>query len=236
MLQLHIAAALVSLLAGFIALYSGKGSPLHRSSGKVFTGAMLLMAGSGALVALLLRPNRLNAIVGTLTCYLVATGFLAVRRSVQESRPLLVALMASALASGLAALVLGRMAVASADGRVDHFPAAIVFAFAFLALAAALGDARMLQRGSIGGTQRLTRHVWRMGLALLLASLSLFRLTRHLPAALHIRALDNLPALLVLSTLVFWLVRLRLRQRRMPAPAAARGRSAASLPIQGANR
>ena len=55
MIQLHIIAGLVSLLAGFVALYASKGAWLHRRSGQVFTGAMLSMAGSGALIALFLR-------------------------------------------------------------------------------------------------------------------------------------------------------------------------------------
>jgi uncharacterized membrane protein len=221
MILLHISAGLVSLLAGFVALYASKGAWLHRRSGQVFTGAMLAMAGSGAMMALFLRPNRLNLIVGVLTCYLVATGLLAVRRSVAQAHRLLVALMGIATVAGLSAVALGLMAAANPSGRIDHFPAGMIFMFAFLGLAAALGDARMLRRGSIEGVQRLTRHLWRMGLALLLATTSLFLgQTRHLPDMLRTTGLNKLPVLLVLATIVFWLVRLRLRSRRASRRAA----------------
>ena len=221
MIQLHIIAGLVSLLAGFVALYASKGAWLHRRSGQVFTGAMLFMAGSGALIALFLRPNRLNVVVGVLTCYLVATGLVAVRRRVADSRRLLFALMGVATVTGSAALVLGLVAAASPGGRLDHFPAGMILMFAFLGLAAALGDARMLRRGSLEGTQRLTRHLWRMGLALFLATMSLFLgQTRHLPDVLRSTGLNNLPVLLVLGTIVFWLVRVRWRGRRSSRNAA----------------
>ena len=39
---IHIAAGLISLFAGFIALYSAKGGVQHRSSGTVFAYAMAL--------------------------------------------------------------------------------------------------------------------------------------------------------------------------------------------------
>ena len=164
-------------------------------------------------------------IVGILTCYLVATGLLAVRRRVDDARHLLVALMVVATVAGSAALVLGLVAAASPDGRLDHFPAGMILMFAFLGLAAALGDARMLRRGSLEGTQRLTRHLWRMGLALFLATMSLFLgQARHLPDVLRSTGLNNLPVLLVLGTIVFWLVRVRWRGRQSSRNAApARG-------------
>ena len=225
MIQLHIIAGLLSLVAGFVALYASKGAWLHRRSGQVFTGAMLFMAGSGALVALLLRPNRLNVIVGVLTCYLVATGLLAVRRRVADSRRMLFALMGVATVAGLAALALGLMAASNPSGRIDQFPAGMILMFAFLGLAAALGDARMLWRGSIEGAQRLTRHLWRMGLALSLATMSLFiGQARHLPDVLRSTGLNNVPVLLVLGTIVFWLVRVRWRARRaVPHSASVQG-------------
>ena len=43
---IHIVAGLLSLLAGFTALYAAKGGDWHRRAGTVFFGAMLVMASS----------------------------------------------------------------------------------------------------------------------------------------------------------------------------------------------
>ena len=78
---IHIVAGLMSLIAGAMALYAAKGGDWHRRSGTVFFGAMLVMASSGALMALLFKPNPVNVMAGSLTCYFVLTGWSRPSRS-----------------------------------------------------------------------------------------------------------------------------------------------------------
>ncbi len=70
----HVAAGGAALLSGGAALSVRKGGRLHSKTGTVFFASMLAMAGTGALVALFL-PERGTAVIGLLTCYLVATAW-----------------------------------------------------------------------------------------------------------------------------------------------------------------
>jgi len=50
-LLIHILAGGLGLAAGYVALYSTKGAPLHRRSGMVFVYAILTMCLFGTLIA-----------------------------------------------------------------------------------------------------------------------------------------------------------------------------------------
>ena len=106
MLPIHIAAGLLALIAGALAMLARKGGGLHRRAGLVFVAAMLGMSASGAVLALL-KPEWLSLSAGLLTFYLVATGWLAVLRPVAQSRRLLQALMCLALLTGVLAWTAG---------------------------------------------------------------------------------------------------------------------------------
>lgn len=64
---IHIAAGLLALAVGAVALCATKGSPLHRRSGLVFVFAMLVMSSSGVLMAVFVKPNPVNVMAGSLT-------------------------------------------------------------------------------------------------------------------------------------------------------------------------
>ena len=84
--------------------------------------------------------------------------------------------------------------------------------FAMVGTLGVIGDARLLWRGRIDGSPRLTRHLWRMGYALWIASTSaFFGQARHLPQWIRDAHLNAVPILLVTATLLFWLVRVRVR-------------------------
>ena len=51
-LATHIVAGSLGLIAGFIALYSAKGAPLHRQAGAVFVYSMLAMCAAGFTMAI----------------------------------------------------------------------------------------------------------------------------------------------------------------------------------------
>lgn len=208
---IHILAGLISIVAGFIALYSLKGGRLHRKSGTVFAYAMLLMSGTGAVMAVFLKPNPGNVVAGTLTFYLVSTGLLTVLRRVEQIRGPLIGFMLAALAVSVVAFRLGFEALGSANGIV---PAPPLFMFASIGLLAAGGDARMLWAGHIEGARRLARHLWRMTYALWIATTSLFLgQARHFPTPLRHIGLLAIPVLLVTVTLFYWLVRVRMQRR-----------------------
>ena len=211
MISIHIVAGLLSLLAGAVALYAAKGSPLHRRSGLVFAAAMLTMTTSALLMAVLFRPNVVNVIAATLTFYLVCTGLMTVKLPVERTRAVTTGLMLVAFAVGGGSLVLGFEATGR-GARIDGIPTFPVFMFAAVGLIAAVGDARLLRAGGIGGGPRLIRHLWRMGYAMWVATMSFFLgQAKFFPAPIRRSGLLVIPVLLVLVVVVHWFWRVRRR-------------------------
>ena len=84
------------------------------------------------------------------------------------------------------------------------------FIFGSVALLFATGDVRMLVRGGVSGTKRLSRHLLRMCFALFIASGSLFLARPHLfPAILRKTNVIFLLGILPLLLMIFWLFRVR---------------------------
>lgn len=210
MVVVHVVAGSLALVAGMIALLSRKGGVWHRQAGLVFAIAMLVMTSTGAVMAML-EFERISIIAGVLTFYLVATGVLAVRKPVDQSRGTLAAFMSVAFAVGIFGYGAG-FAVASDAGTARWAP--MFFIFASIALLGAVSDARLLRRGTLHGAQRLTRHLGRMGLALTIANLSFFLgQAEHIPAPFNHPLLRALPILLSLLLTLYWLVRVNVRRR-----------------------
>lgn len=214
---IHIIAGLLSLLAGATALYSAKGSGLHRKSGMVFVLAMIVMTSSAVLIAAFFSPNRVNVVAGTLTFYLVCTGLLTVKRTVEQIRIPSTGFMLLAFATSLYAFSLGIEGMGNTRNIVDKVPAQVLFLFGTVGLLGALLDARMLQAGSIQGPHRLARHLWRMSFAMWLATMSFFLgQAKFFPEPIRKSGLLVIPVLVVLAMMLYWLVRVLWKKKRMP--------------------
>jgi hypothetical protein len=86
--------------------------------------------------------------------------------------------------------------------------------FGTIALLAALGDSRMMRAGGIDGARRIARHLWRMCLAMFIATASFFLgQPKVFPRALVKSGLLAIPVLLVLVLMFYWLARVRFTQR-----------------------
>ncbi|HET9484862.1 MAG TPA: DUF2306 domain-containing protein [Xanthomonadales bacterium] len=215
MLVIHVTAGLIALIAGAVALFAPKGSALHRRGGFVFAIAMLVMTASALVMAGFLRPNRGNVVAGSLTFYLVATGMLAVMRPVERVRGLLVGLALAAAGIAVYAMSLGLEASAQPRGVLDGIPAPALYMFATVAFLGAMMDAKLLHAGRIEGSARLTRHLWRMGYAMWIATLSFFLgQADEFPDALRNRVVLATPVLLVTATMLYWVARAFWMRRR----------------------
>jgi hypothetical protein len=94
--------------------------------------------------------------------------------------------------------------------------------FASVALLGMAMDLRVLWRGPLRGVPRLIRHVWRMSLAMWIATASFFLgQPRFLPEPLQPIMWRLVPVGLVAAVLGWWLLRLALR--RMPRAVARQG-------------
>lgn len=213
-LLFHVVAGGLGLVSGYVALYASKGAPLHRRSGLVFTAVMLAMTVSGAFLALAeSAAPAINVPAALVTAYLVVTGLTAVRPAPAALAPWLArGALLVALAVGLVALGFGVEAIVLGRGR-DGMPAFPFFLFGIVGLLGATGDLRLLRSGELRGAARLTRHLWRMTFALLIAAMSFFLgQADEFPAAIRRPPLLALPVLAVLATLLYWLWRVRVRR------------------------
>jgi hypothetical protein len=212
-LILHIGAASTGLLAGGAALVFAKGQRLHQVAGTAFFLAMLAMSVTGAWLAFL-APARISAVVAALTFYLVATSWATVRRPAGATGRFEVAALVMILAIIEACLLVAWVGANSPRGRIDHLPYQPIFAFMAIATLAAVGDLRAISQGGVSGSARLARHLWRMCVALIIASLAFVAQPKAIPPALQGNPFLFLPIVTVFATMVFWLARMGLRGRK----------------------
>jgi uncharacterized membrane protein len=216
---IHIAAGMIGIVSGLIALASLKGATLHRRSGIVFVASMLVMSSTGALLAVLRQPAAVatvNALGGLLTFYLVATALLTVRRPADNANRLdmLAVLAGVTLCIGCIGLGLAKRGLPPEPGG---YPAAAYFVLAVLLAWLAVQDVRMAA-GRLQGNARLRRHLGRMGGGLVIATTSFFVGNPQVFAGgpLEPIGLRVIPVLTVMTPTLYWLA--RLARSRAPTP------------------
>jgi predicted transporter len=211
----HIGGASLGIVSGFVALIAAKGRRLHRVAGQVFFGSMLAMSAVAAVVAPMLHDS-ISALMGAFTFYLTATAWVAVRR-----RPATVGrfeMGAGLYALGVAAVAfaLGWIGSHMPGGLLEGQPHQIAYVLAGVAALAAVSDLRVVRLGGLSGAPRIARHLWRMCVALFIATGSAAaqpKVVQFLPHSIRSSGLTILPALAVLVLMVFWLIRIRLAKR-----------------------
>jgi uncharacterized membrane protein len=205
LLPVHVLAGATAILAGYLALFAFKGATVHRRSGAIFTAAMLVMALSGATIAIGHPGAAVNIPAGLVTAYLVATGFATVRPPTARVR-------AFERAAMIAAFVFGTVSLAiAATGTQGVFTAPLAM-FGVIALVGGNGDPRMLRAGGFQGAPRLKRHLWRMCTGLFVAAASFFLgPPARVPEPLRLPPFRMLP-LVALAAMAFWLWRLRAKR------------------------
>jgi uncharacterized membrane protein len=205
----HIIGGSIALLSGAAALILRKGARWHARAGTAFFAAMLVLAGTGAVIAAL-KPERGTAVIGIFTCYLVTTAWSAARR--RDGRPGRIDYAALAVALGClsALLSFGVSGLSDPDGRVDSLPWQVHFVFGAVAALAVSLDLNFLLRGQLTGVQRIGRHLWRMSTAMLIATSSFFQGQQdEFPEAWQGAILWDALPLLVLAAMLFWIARVR---------------------------
>ena len=203
---LHVLAGAVAILAGYAALFAPKGAKVHRKSGAIFVGSMLVMSLSGAVMAVGHPGAAVNIPAGLVTAYLVATGFVTVR-------PPSARLRAFERAAMIAAFVFGSVSLAIAVTGTQGVYTGPLVMFGLIALVGGNGDRRMLRAGALQGSPRLKRHLWRMCTGLFVAAASFFLgPPTRVPEPLRLPPFRMLP-LLALAAMAFWLWRLRAKRQ-----------------------
>jgi hypothetical protein len=214
---LHIGGGAIGLLSGTLAVFARKGGPLHRKAGTVFVLSMFVMALFAVYLAVVMPGQLINVFIGIFAFYLVATGWMTVRRrqGVTHLSDKIVLLVSLCLCAPFAVL-----SFQLATGVPPLFKSAVAFegpvliaiySFTLVLVLAVVGDARIALAGGLAGRPRIARHLWRMCLGLALATGSAFTngFARFLPGPYHVPPAFFFPQFLPLALLVFWMIRVR---------------------------
>ena len=209
MLGVHILGGAVAIVAGFTALFVGKGSSLHRSSGQVFVAGMVVLGLSAAPLG--------NIAGGLMAVYFVVTAFTTVR---PVSRQLDIGLMFFALALGLLNVADGTITLLDGKMAKDGVPVPMILFLGTVMLLSFWGDYKIIRRGPLRGSPRIIRHLWRMCFSLWIAAGSFFTIRKRVETILPEPFLDlwvrMIPVLLPLLAIFYWLWRIKYRKTFKP--------------------
>jgi hypothetical protein len=215
LMGIHIAAGLLALPSGAVAVAAPKGGRLHARAGTCFFGSMLVLG----VTASILEPFREtpgSPISGLFVCYFITTSWVTARR--RDGTTGKFEIIACAAALGLAVL----LAWGGFTGATTPAGRGPVFAFAGLCLLAGLLDLNAILRGTLTPVQRISRHLWRMCFAFFIATGSFFLGQQDvLPAAARGSPILFVLAFAPFAVMAFWLVRVRVGKRFRPALAAS---------------
>ena len=219
LLQVHIAAGALAMFLGAAALLARKGATLHRRSGQLFAGSMLIMG----ITASALGPKA----NGLMPIYFVVTALTTVRPLTAWTRAVNVGGLLVAVVLALGSMSKGFQAVASPSGTHNGVPFFMLFFMGTIMGLAAAGDIRVMWSGPLRGGGRLARHLWRMCFGLFIAAGSFFsieaRVARILPEPFTTPAMRILPIALVFVAMFYWLWRVGLRRSTAARPSALTG-------------
>ena len=201
----HIAAGLIAILAGTVAVTARKGGPWHARAGTWFFGSMLVLGLSAAMLEPFRTPTPGSPVGGLMVCYFVATSWVAARR--RDGTTGKFEIVGCVLALGAGAVIIWAGFTGEGTTPAGRGP---LFIFGGVCLLAGLLDLNAILRSPLSGKQRIRRHLWRMCVAFFIATGSFFLGQQDiLPAAMRGSPLLFVPAFAPIAVMLFWLVRLR---------------------------
>jgi uncharacterized membrane protein len=215
---IHVAGGVTALVTGAVAFAARKGGATHVAIGAWFCVAMFVLGATAAILSPLKSPPE-SPIGGIMVCYFVATAWMAARRRDGMAGRFEKFACAAILLIALAMFLRGIQLALSPIPPVTPPGPFALFAVGGFCLLAGLGDLRFVLRGTLSRTQRLTRHLWRMGFAFFIATGSFFLGQQQvLPHAVRGSPWLFAIAFAPFALMLFWLVRVRLPASPRPAP------------------
>ncbi|MEL6192479.1 MAG: hypothetical protein AAFR66_10530, partial [Bacteroidota bacterium] len=172
-LLIHIVAGSLAIIAGFAALLPKKGTKWHKIIGDVFFYSMLVMAGMASYLAVFSSHEPINFLVGLFTIYLIVTSKLAAKDNRGGMSVYVKVLCGISILFFTGYILLLIKAEKSGEAMMDGVYLEAYYIFALLSFIAAMLDVKVVVKGGVKGKQRLARHLWRMLLAMFIATTSL---------------------------------------------------------------
>mgnify|MGYP000168000619 CR=1 FL=1 len=204
---IHTPAGTIVLVAAVVTMFAKKGSALHRKAGRCFTVSMMVMLVSG-IVAAYLKNSIGDMMLGAIVMYTVFTAWLTAHHKNNETGLLEVTALIGIVGFAIAAFSI------SMGWREVEAPFAYLI-WGGLAILCALGDIRNLYHLGLSGTQRIIRHVWRIGFSLVWAALAFTdKIVKMMGANLksmhgeQLLLIVAIPTMLILITLLYWIIKI----------------------------
>jgi len=204
---IHTPSGSLALMSAITAMFAKKGSMLHGKSGTWFSISMMVMLVSG-IAAAYLKDSVGDVMLGAIVMYTVFTAWLTVHHKNSETSILEVIALIWIIGFGLAALSI------SMGWREVDVPLAYL-GWLGLATLCIFGDIRNLYHSGLVGTQRIIRHVWRIGFSLLWAALAFTdKIVKMMGTDLNdmrddqiylIIAIVAIPTIVILTTILYWI-------------------------------
>jgi hypothetical protein len=210
----HITGGLLALGAGAGAMIYKKGSPMHTQHGRIFWVSMVTMSLTGLYGSLFMNVVPANIMGGSMAFYLTMTAWATMWRAPGKSGRLEIGVALWGLAAAITGVAFGMRALQSPNRVWGEFPATGYFVFAFVLLLGVSLDARVIAKGGLTGTPRLTRHIWRVCLAFFFATGSFFfGQAKLFSPEIRQSGILTIPAVMPFALMVFWLVKVRVWPR-----------------------
>ena len=220
----HVLSGAVALLAGTIAIIARKGASIHVNFGHAFAYTMIVSSALGAALGLL-KPDQfyITFHAGVLGITLIASSWIAARKSTEERALAENALSIINLINTLCLIVFGIYALQQTDGALLGFAGEDYLFLAFMAGIAAISDISLWRRIAISNHHRVARHLWRMCFGFFITAGSAFTGPggKAFPEAIQDSGILSLPELLIFLAMLFWLCRVLFTKFVKPSPEVA---------------
>lgn len=203
----HALAGASGIVTGATALFTRKGSRVHRMAGTAFFIAMMVAAATATWLAYRVADfGTLTAAI--LILYLLATGWMTVRRKPRQTGVFELGAFLFAATGSVAVFLFTLQSVQAGTALLGGIPG---FIFSIVtAIAAGLDLSAILRRG-LSARQRIARHLWRTHVGLFAAFGSFFpgQLQFFPDFIQQVRPVILLfiPSFLIIGLMFFWLAR-----------------------------
>ena len=204
---IHAPAGTLALVTAVVAMCAKKGSALHRKAGSCFTASMMVMLVSG-IAAAYLKNSIGDMMLGAIVMYTVFTAWLTVHHKKNEIGLLEITALIWVVGFAITAFAM------SMGWREEVAPFAYLI-WGGLAILFALGDIRNLYHLGLSGTQRIIRHVSRIGFSLVWATLAFTdKIVKMMGANVksmqgeQLLLIVGIPTMLILITILYWITKI----------------------------
>ena len=204
---IHTPAGTIVLVTAVLAMFAKKGSALHRKAGSCFTGSMMVMLVSG-IAAAHLKDSIGDMMLGAIVLYTAFTAWLTVHHKKNETGLLEVIALIWIVGFAITAFAI------SMGWQEVEAPLAYL-AWGGLGILFALGDIRNLYHLGLSGTQRIIRHVLRIGFSLVWATLAFTdKIVKMMGANVksmqgeQLLLIVGIPTMLILITILYWITKI----------------------------